>query len=433
MDGQDDDVIEECRESINNVTDGQHALQYATYTINQGEHEGKTILAFMGTKLNAEQLYADFSIIFSTVMGTDMIRAMARQATDVALRINPDFITGHSLGGYLAEMVCSETGIKGASFGALGAFDPLSVLDSTTISVPASSTEADDLKAKYRQMLEARDYDDEDIEELLSNLSGRDLAIRTGYKGLITETQHDGVEFEVVMNVHDIFAGSFNIVADGSGCVHVASSCDLRWTWFDFDLEHTFGHSSLHYAFNVNSKWTKGNAPEANATIDYSKIFLPGVKKNVACDFCDRNDYCESGSCHLGQERCHEAGGRLPTSCPSDSKTPLKPSSCDEDNDCTSARCDLHQDPGWAVLGYSQCYDRLGEGESCDEDNDCTSGRCDLHQDPGWAVLGYSQCYDRLGEGAWCDENSDCSSNYCNWLFTCTAQTSSWCYGDEEC
>lgn len=38
----------------------------------------------------------------------------------------PDFITGHSLGAFLAEVACSKTGKVGASFAAPPSFSPLS-------------------------------------------------------------------------------------------------------------------------------------------------------------------------------------------------------------------------------------------------------------------------------------------------------------------
>ena len=42
---------------------------------------------------------------------------------------------------------------------------------------------------------------------------------------------------------------------------------------------------------------------------DFDEIFMPGVKKNVACDFCDRNEYCKSNSCNLDLEQCSADGG----------------------------------------------------------------------------------------------------------------------------
>ena len=53
--------------------DGKDALQWSTYTINQGEHKGETILAIMGTDFfaNTEQVIAD---VWSVPMANDMMR-----------------------------------------------------------------------------------------------------------------------------------------------------------------------------------------------------------------------------------------------------------------------------------------------------------------------------------------------------------------------
>jgi hypothetical protein len=53
-----------CAEILRNVgtefLDGQNAIQWATYTILQGEQQGKKILAYMGTDFsNFEQVTAD--------------------------------------------------------------------------------------------------------------------------------------------------------------------------------------------------------------------------------------------------------------------------------------------------------------------------------------------------------------------------------------
>ena len=50
-------VAFECERVFAEATDGRDALQWATYQIQQGPYQGKTILSFMGTKpSNAEQL-----------------------------------------------------------------------------------------------------------------------------------------------------------------------------------------------------------------------------------------------------------------------------------------------------------------------------------------------------------------------------------------
>merc|ERR1712029_92760 len=42
------------------------------------------------------------------------------EGIEKADEFQPDFLTGHSLGGFMAECVCSKTGIPGASFAAPG-------------------------------------------------------------------------------------------------------------------------------------------------------------------------------------------------------------------------------------------------------------------------------------------------------------------------
>jgi len=385
--------------------DGKDALQYATYTINQGQYQGQTILAFMGTVFsNIEQVVAD---IWSTPMSTDLMKNMANEAKDVAERLNPDFITGHSLGGIIAEMVCSMTGIKGASFGAIGAFDPFTKLDEVLVDAAGLAIGM----TGYATSLSVMGYDEDDIEEHISNLNVGEFLIRTRYNGLILDTQHDDVEFEVVMNVHDILARTIASI-DGSACSHIASSCDLRWLWFgggNVGTEKTLGHSSTHYVLNTNSKWTRGYEEKSQATIDYTKIFLPGVTKNTICDFCDRNEYCESGSCDLDKEKCLASNGKFPTKCPDDSATPGEHSPCDWGSECSSGRCEIHPS-GWAVLGYGLCYDGNENSDWCNEDTDCASGYCTL-------TFG---CARKKNIGESCVENDDCNSNNCNWWFQCS-------------
>ncbi len=413
------DIVEKCQDILvsSRFLDGKDALQWATYTINQGPHEGKTVLAFMGTDFsNIEQVAAD---IWSTPMASNMVRTMAEEAKEVALAEKPDFIAGHSLGGLLTEMVCSMTGIPGASFAALGAFDPFSRYDKSAMdlidmdSIPEVAIETS--KGIYRDTLRRQGYDEEDIEEVVSALDVRDLLSRLEYNGLIEDTLHDGVKFEVVMNVHDIPARTFGSI-DGNQCSHIASSCDLRWTWFgggpEF-WEYSMGHSSSNYAFNVNSKWTRGNQAENEATIDYSKVFLPGVTKNLVCDPCENDDYCESGSCDVGKKKCFGNGGKYPTFCPDTSSTPKKRTDCYENYECLSGICLPHPDDFWAALGYGLCYDnKLDVGATCEEDSDCKSDYCD------WQF----KCTSKKSDGASCFNSGDCRSNYCNSFFQCATK-----------
>ena len=367
--------------------DGKDALQWSTYTINQGKHRGETILAIMGTDPanNVEQVITD---LWSVPMATDMMRNMANEAREIALAQNATYITGHSLGGIIAEMVCSMTGIPGASFGAIGAFDPYSKRDEQAIDLIVNNEDGvQQLLDNMADELSALGFPVEDIVEFLDSYDGEDLKdelISLEYNGLIDTTYHDGVKFEVVLNTYDALARLI-ASADGSACSHIAQSCDVRWTWFGSDQgndwsyfsEHTLGHSSAHYAYNTNSNWTRGYEDEATATIDRTKIFLPGVEKNLPCGFCDGGDYCESGICNSHYLMCEEQGGGIPTFCPAtkDGEGSMR-ADCRGDNDCHSRRCEFHSNPFWAALFYYQCYDKLPNNSRCNENSDCQSGYC---------------------------------------------------------
>ena len=388
-----DGIVKECQTKIRDATDGKDALQYATYTIKQGPYANKRILSFMGTdtsnveQSNVEQLYA---ALWSTPMASNMMRTMATEAADVANRLQPDFVTGHSLGGTIAEMVCSMTGFKGASFGAIGAFDPFSRVDEAFADGSAVET----------SKLSIFGYDLDDIAKYVSDHIGNYMI---SYKGLIQETLHDGVEFEVVMNVHDIPARTIASM-DGATCSHIARSCDLRWTWFGGEPndKHNYGHSSTQYALNSISKWTRGYDND-NVNEDFDKIFLPDVTKNVACDFCDRNEYCESNSCNLDLEQCNADGGKLPTLCPSNSGNSDAHSACLEDDDCLSGRCDW---PVWESSEERKCYDKLSANFWCNQHNDCSSNYCNT----------FFACANKQDSGKSCIVNGDCHSNSCSWF-----------------
>jgi hypothetical protein len=359
------------------LLDGRNALQWSTYTINQGEHKGETILAIMGTGFsldNAEQIIAD---IWSVPRATEMMRTMANEAKEIALAEKATYITGHSLGGRIAEMVCSMTGIPGASFGAIGTFDPFSKNDEEEIdSVLNSPSGYQDALNLYRKELYSLGFSDKDIKDLLDSVDREDLKdtlISKEYNGLINTTYHDGKKFEVVLNKNDLPARVL-VDVDGSACSHIAQSCDVRWTWFS--EEYTHGHASVQYAYNTNSKWTRGYEDEAGATIDWNKIFLPNVKKNLPCGFCDRGEYCEYGRCNGHYEMCEEQGGGIPTFCPATLETDKTRADCRSDNDCHSRRCEFHSNPFWAAQFYYQCYDRLPNNSACNEHSDCQSGYC---------------------------------------------------------
>jgi len=96
---------------------GCGSVQYGLYEITKGHHTGKTILAFRGTNLkNPQQVLQGLSMI---TQGPHISQAV-REAFGIAEENRPNFLTGHCLGGFLAECVCSHTGIPGASFAAPG-------------------------------------------------------------------------------------------------------------------------------------------------------------------------------------------------------------------------------------------------------------------------------------------------------------------------
>lgn len=107
------------------------SVWYTVYMIKKGEHVGKTVLAFMGTNnLVGQSLWPSGWLSIQLSQDKAMIRAgppivaaitAARRVMD---QVSPNFVTGHSLGGFLAEVVFSypNTAEKGVSFGAPGAW-----------------------------------------------------------------------------------------------------------------------------------------------------------------------------------------------------------------------------------------------------------------------------------------------------------------------
>jgi hypothetical protein len=369
--------------------DGKDALQWSTYTIMQGPHEGKKVLAFQGTDFsNLEQVLAD---IWSVPMATDLMRNMRAEAVAVAKEQNPHFITGHSLGGILAELVCSETGIPGASFAALGAFDPFSLMDRASFETQFGVGNFDDYGAEIQNAFNAEQatrlalegYDVDEVRSVVDERYWEDARhrfAREEYNGLVENNKHNGVQFEVVMNTYDLAAQPLSSM-DGAACSHISSSCDVRWTWFPASLSTSGGHSSLYYAFKATSEFTTGWDEWADVTRNNELIFLPGVQKNLACDYCESDAFCESGKCDTSDGVCYGTSGKMPTFCAINSAT------------------------GGDTRG------------PCDNASECESGRCEWH-----SINPFSEyrCYDRIDNGGWCNEHSDCKSNYCNWGFYCS-------------
>lgn len=280
-------------------------------------------------------------------------------------------------------MVCSETGIPGGSFAALGAFDPFSVLDQAAyelafgaISVYGSEYEAN-FEAEQAQRLTAGGYDKSEVQAVIKekySADARTRLIALEYNGLIENTLHDDVRFEVVLNTYDLLARfpAENGV-DGSACAHISRSCDIRWLCFPGTPHFTLGHSSTEYSYHAASEFVVGWGDCADATGDKDLIHLPGTAKNDACASCRTDAFCTSNKCSLDDNVCFgTAAGSMPTFCPDG--TTRGP--CSDSTVCVSGRCELAVslfDP----LGGA-CYDKLENGSLCNEHTDCLSGNCNF-------------------------------------------------------
>jgi len=203
--------VEECgaEGGLNNTFEADFEADYLSWGLyrlleEDGTETETTILAFMGTDsfgdgeldewIELSQLAQDFSIIFA---GTS-IQAVAQKAVQKYWELNPTYITGHSLGGTIAEMVCDQTGAYGASFGAPGPW---------------------------------------------------------GHEwNLLTEEKYDGAKFSVIMNVNDE-VGGFPLLNSASGYEfsHVACSDQVLSIDFPASSNTTYGHSSTSYLENI---WT---------------------------------------------------------------------------------------------------------------------------------------------------------------------------------
>ena len=90
---------------------------FVIYRINtKCQHNGKRIMAIVGTK-DKGQVWQCGCIPFER----GDIMAAVEYVVQGVKQFKPDFVCGHSLGGFLAESVASHTGISGASFGNPGA------------------------------------------------------------------------------------------------------------------------------------------------------------------------------------------------------------------------------------------------------------------------------------------------------------------------
>lgn len=128
------------------------AVQYAVYRITRpGPHRNKSILAVRGTaskrslalnldlvdpqQILAHFLPGTFGEVERVGDGWSKVRAALDVVLDAVERLNPDYITGHSLGGLIAEVVASFTRTPGFSFNCPG---PVALVTETSFLNPAT-------------------------------------------------------------------------------------------------------------------------------------------------------------------------------------------------------------------------------------------------------------------------------------------------------
>merc|ERR1712048_719334 len=107
----------------------ENLIKWDVYTVVQEHHRGLKLMAFQGatTQKFMEQ---GGPLVFGGNLISDKIKVAIGKATEAVAEFSPNFITGHSLGGLLAECACSYTGVPGSSFGAPG---PWSAIDANNL------------------------------------------------------------------------------------------------------------------------------------------------------------------------------------------------------------------------------------------------------------------------------------------------------------
>jgi len=113
------------KRQVEDITKTKNHLQFGVYKIKRGKHKYKTIMAYRGTN-SAKGFLQDLTLVnieaFHSITGIShdnarfMLLAILERAVKKAKEIRPDFICGHSLGAFIAECVCTETGFSGAAF-----------------------------------------------------------------------------------------------------------------------------------------------------------------------------------------------------------------------------------------------------------------------------------------------------------------------------
>ena len=103
---------------------------YGFYRVKRGSHNGKTILAVQGTQAhrNIASVIQDVEIGKMVLQSAESseatpgITTAIEKGVSVAELLKPDYICGHSLGGFIAEIIASKLSIEGASFNCPGPY-----------------------------------------------------------------------------------------------------------------------------------------------------------------------------------------------------------------------------------------------------------------------------------------------------------------------
>jgi len=96
---------------------GVNGIQFGVYKILSGERKGKRIMAFRGTNSGLD-VVSDIGI--GSWLGMAVTRELIKYVKERTSDQNPDYVTGHSLGGFYAEIASATYGKPGAAFNAPG-------------------------------------------------------------------------------------------------------------------------------------------------------------------------------------------------------------------------------------------------------------------------------------------------------------------------
>lgn len=126
------------------------------------------VLAFRGTTINLADFSSDWSL------GTGQNTPYFAQGVAFARRLNPTIVTGHSLGGAIAQVVANRCGIPMASFNAPG----VGVLASRNIGESTSAMNIIRIVGMIKSAVEAPMQAIEDIANATNKVAGINIRLQ---------------------------------------------------------------------------------------------------------------------------------------------------------------------------------------------------------------------------------------------------------------